>query len=797
MLSTLKINFYRFLTLVISFGLLLLSPGAQQFVIAQTESSEYEQALERLDLFMEKLEELRSHIDRTQFDVEELSFELAFEDPETIVDWVRNNIYFEQYLGLLRGAQGTLMSRAGNALDQAVLLQKILSNAGYETQIARGSLSDEQAQLLIQQMTVPREPEPALGDIDAIKQIMFDISEVIGTPTEEVETLFEEFNNPVPIETTEIYKNAQEDADFIISMLEEAGVELGDPEAMDKLLEESKDYFWLEYRVNTGDNWQAAHPVFHDASMIPNELETSEVFTDTIPESLQHRFRFQVFIEQKINDEIEAKPLIAPWERSAAELTGKPIIYINYPDSLVDFESFQGLENSMENANFFAPILNGAVVEGGNFFDLEGNVIDPVTGSSELAGVHQETGSLAGDAAGFISVLGQDENTTERGEDFITFTGQWIEYILISPNGEETKHRRTVIDRIGIDNRVNNFLQIANPDDKFDVFKSLTQEHTFMLGTGKLSQGFILNQLLSNLISFKSVLAVLIAQKHGIDIDSEFDLSFFEEVNTSWQGHFSLYSTFDQNLFANKNILAYRSEPNLITYQRGLGIGGDVTIQEVVDIVGNTRRTFEIKGENLHFNTKNTIELGVWETHAEGQFFTPNAVEHLSTMIVFDKAKIDNVPIVVLQSKDGLEELELSKDTKHFIEQDIDNGYIVLAPEHSKLAGWWRINPRTGQALGMAGAGRGSAYADYLLLFRLVTSASFTVLCAKGVQDSDSLSDSAKGAGILACAISGGIGLSGIVGSGTGNTVSLIKGIISDVLKIFLTNLDTIDSVLE
>ena len=711
MLHTLRVNVQRFLALVISFGLLLMSPGAQQFVIAQVESSEYEQALANLDIFMDKLEELRSHIDRTQFDVEELSFELAPEGPEAIIDWVRNNIYFEQYPGLLRGAQGTLMSRAGNALDQAILLQKLLSDAGYETQIARGLLSDKQAQLLVQQMTVPREPEPDFGDLDAMKQVMINIGEIVGTPSEEIETLFEELDNTISIETTEIYQNVQEDTDFILSMLEEAGIELGDPEAMSKLLEESKDYFWLEYRLSSKNDWQAVHPVFHDANMVPNELETSEVFTGTIPESFQHRFRLQVFIEQKIDNELKINSIIDAWEKPAFELVGKPMTYTNFPDSLVDSTS-QDLEDSIEKTAFFAPILNRALAEGGDFFDLDGNIIDPVSGSSPFAGVHQGVGSLVGDAAGLFSELGED--SVESAGDFITLTGQWIEYTIITPNGEESKHRRTVVDRIGINNRIDDSLQIESSSDKPSVFKALTQEHTFMLGTGELSQGFILNQLLSDLISLESAFAGLIAQNY--DIDVKLDLSLFEGIDTAWRGHFLLYPTFDQDLFASKNTLTYRSEPNLILHQRGLGANEtNETTQEIVDIADNTRRTFEIEGVNLFFNTKQAVGLGIWETHVE-QLFIPNiaVAKRLNTMIVFDTAKADKVPTAILQSGDSLRRIELSEDIKYFIKQDLDNGYIVLAPESSELAGWWRVNPQTGETLGMAGTGRGIAMEEYI-----------------------------------------------------------------------------------
>src|SRR5215217_1454331 len=92
----------------------------------------YEEARSRLDQLMVAVDELRPQIDRAQFDVEALSLQLGFE-ADDIVAFVRGEIAFEQYPGLLRGAHGTLIGRAGNALDQAVLLTTLLTYAGYET----------------------------------------------------------------------------------------------------------------------------------------------------------------------------------------------------------------------------------------------------------------------------------------------------------------------------------------------------------------------------------------------------------------------------------------------------------------------------------------------------------------------------------------------------------------------------------------------------------------------------------------------------------------------------------------
>jgi len=51
-------------------------------------------------------------------------------DPKALAAWVRDNVRWEPYDGVLRGAEGTAAARGGNAVDQALLLQALLERAG-------------------------------------------------------------------------------------------------------------------------------------------------------------------------------------------------------------------------------------------------------------------------------------------------------------------------------------------------------------------------------------------------------------------------------------------------------------------------------------------------------------------------------------------------------------------------------------------------------------------------------------------------------------------------------------------
>ena len=73
-------------------------------------------------------------------------------DPAQIFAFVRDQIAYESYKGSLRGARGTLWSKAGNALDKASLMIALLRASNIPAHYVHGTLADADAQTLIQSM---------------------------------------------------------------------------------------------------------------------------------------------------------------------------------------------------------------------------------------------------------------------------------------------------------------------------------------------------------------------------------------------------------------------------------------------------------------------------------------------------------------------------------------------------------------------------------------------------------------------------------------------------------------------
>ncbi|MCU1228786.1 MAG: hypothetical protein JWO97_1670, partial [Acidobacteria bacterium] len=60
--------------------------------------------------------------------------------PAKIFAWVHDNIDWESYSGVAKGARGTLAERKGNDWDQALLLRDLLSAQGYQSQLEWGTV---------------------------------------------------------------------------------------------------------------------------------------------------------------------------------------------------------------------------------------------------------------------------------------------------------------------------------------------------------------------------------------------------------------------------------------------------------------------------------------------------------------------------------------------------------------------------------------------------------------------------------------------------------------------------------
>ena len=153
-------------------------------------------------------------------------------DPDQIFAFVRDQIGYESYQGSLRGARGTLWSKAGNSLDKASLLVALLRASGIPARYATGHLGDDDAKKLILSMF------PAL-------------QRVVGCTDD--------------------------------------GANKADPANDAKLLAENRTHYWAEFAV--GGAFQTADPSFDSAQLGQTFAVPIAQFIE-VPVELRHQVRF-------------------------------------------------------------------------------------------------------------------------------------------------------------------------------------------------------------------------------------------------------------------------------------------------------------------------------------------------------------------------------------------------------------------------------------------------------------------------------------------------------------------------
>lgn len=92
-------------------------------------------------------------------------------DPLKAFEWVRTRVQYQPYAGVLRGPQRTLVARAGNAADRALLLAALLKELGVKARFATAKLDDAAADAVVETAFGPTSTSMAAPRGEAIEAV--------------------------------------------------------------------------------------------------------------------------------------------------------------------------------------------------------------------------------------------------------------------------------------------------------------------------------------------------------------------------------------------------------------------------------------------------------------------------------------------------------------------------------------------------------------------------------------------------------------------------------------------------
>ena len=729
----------------IALGMILLSPGAAGIGTVWAQGDPSAAGADRLDALFRAYASLLDAVDPLTVDVDELAFELAFESPESIAAWVRTNVAYQPYRGLLRGPQGTLLAQAGNSLDQAVLLARLLNDAGYVARVAVADLPEGRVAEVWDLATRPESRE----------DVVLPETSVVGDDALLTESQLSDAQDQLEEAVADLEATFIRERDSLTALLD------GDPNwsspnasIPDDLAEDS--YAWVETRMADGEPWARLHPIFATVPSWVDELEAAETFADAVPPELQHRLRFQVVIEQRLGGELEEKAITEAWERPVANLVGQSFTFASMPDTLSDpAQEALDVDAAFADATFIYPLFNDALAPGAQLFDLNGNTAPPEAASSPAAGIFQTVGNAFG---GAIGAIGGDEEP-------VALTAQWLEFTLIEPGGAETVHRRAIFDRIGAVHRAAGSTDLLETVTPADVVDALQASHSFMLDPGAYPVQYVQRSSAEAMLELEPYLRTLFAAGPGATVA---DLAPPPELMSTVRSfeHFRQFLTFDARIDPS-SVISYRNAPALSMISKSWDGSWEMS-----DVIQNARVSLERGADGvLRLAPQHAQAQGVWETVTEGVVLSRGG-ERFSVPEYMRTAREQGVPFVIIDSAspEQIDALNVPDDSRAAMRTDLERGYLVVSPRHvpdgMSSAAWWRVDPATGTTLGRGFDGRGVESLTYITVFGVAISVVFGIA---------GFASCVGGGGSGGCCLEEGIGWFA-VGFALGAAVGMIGG---------------------
>jgi len=653
-----------------------------------------EQIENALTQYLELAAELRRVIDRSQFDTEALLDALEL-DSDAIAEYVKNEIAYEPYPGLLRGPAGTLMSRAGNALDQSVLLAKLLNDAGFEARIVQGTLSGEEVKRLLSVARPGSRPATPFKDDAAADTIFRRMAKIADMPDSELERLLHQGSGEtdgrgVKSIKVRLQAAAQQESSSLIGFLRESGIELSGDDLPEQVSQEAREYFWVQYRQGASE-WLNLHPAFGSAE--GPAVEPVAFFKDEIPERLQHRVRFQSQLVSIQGAKSQTSPLMLPWERPAANLAQRSITYGHAPLTLPEEASAPW--QYLSSGEIFVPVLDGAIASD-NAFDLSGNIIPMMavqSAGADLVKTVSDKGRLAESA---LASLGASESAEKRR---FGVSPVQLEITLISPGGEEHSFTRVVY------NPCNKHRPIPANDTCFPEEPTvsdklaLTGTTTLAIAVGGFPESYALDRTLERIMESEQLLRLFIDPKKRGDLEQWAQL---DTSDMSWLGFLPLFHNFDSS--ANP-VHTFRPAPSAVLFQQRVRQDDEFSVS--LDVLANEKRGLVLENGVLRSSPEALIYEGVWETGAEYLFLVDD----------FDEAIRRAFP---LSRENGeFQRFNLLNDPvaapdwgKQVMKKPLNSDYLVIAlnrvdADDLGQVTWYRVDRSTGETLGMSTEGRG------------------------------------------------------------------------------------------
>lgn len=575
------------------------------------------------------------------------------DDPLRIFNYVRDEIAFESYVGCLRGPRGTLLALAGNSVDRASLLASMLQHAGQHVRFAHGTLPEPLARELVTSMWADRpQSQTDTNTSDAAKATL-----------------------------EKLVNSVQRDYKLIRDQLQKANVSFNanSSPSLDSLTKETEDHYWVQWSKN--GNWVDLDPSFADSTPGTKYAAVTETL-DSLPDGLYHQVEIRIRIEEYTGNQPSTR-LIFRQKSKAVDLSGIDVVLSHEP------ENWNGPAASPQAA------LASAIQETGR--------IKPVVlvgGKDWLAGevFYPKTPPTGGGMGGVFNALAGIGSIGTRHEVPIA-TAESLELEFADPNGHKSVVTREVFDLVGKARRgKGETLSMDEVSSKSSTEDITGNAYSLLFSTGRISARH-LSQLTDESTS---------DGEDASDIDDP-----LRRINITFSaasdGLISRLGRRERGF-----ILFYPDSPRVQISDLSLAPGEtrfslDLRRTDNRAVASGTHAQDIFSARLLRGVVEGTLERFLSQYIIAKSGSTSEVAN--STSLVFERAQVDGIPTVIVRSNVSSLPINVSADTEARIREDLNNGFLVVAPERQIMLaqvprfGWWRIDSRSGNTTAVTDEG--------------------------------------------------------------------------------------------
>ncbi len=688
-------------------------------------------------------------------------------DPEKLFGFVRDHSHFVPYRGVLRGGHGVLLDRLGNSLDRSLLLYTLLRAVGATTRLARGSLTESQAKQLLRVIRPFPDFETRTGPGTATDIVEAFLRESAmksgGNITASADTVGD-LRTRLRAATAKIRDRARRQGARIANAVERL-TDAGDGEA--EWIEAVRDHWWVQWQ--NGDRWLDLDPTTPDAR--PGVALAEPVTTATPADALDlggdlmHAVEVRVVLNVWKRGRIAEVPVLTHRLIPAA-LVGQTIVFEQVPRDwpqdldLRGPEGPQRFKDTLVAQTAWLPVLRvGSARIPGQAFDMSGEPSENAGASTPMQQGTGRLGSRIGDMLGGREPNDRTDGSRAPSRSSVV-VGERIDYVIETPGQSPRTVRRVLFNILPPGLRVSSEIPRPDVNPPLHLERALGLLHqTYILPLGwEPSRSFVRDVVVDGMLKTRPAALSLIRSPGRLPTPEEVDA--LSDLGPSLR----LYDlAIGRATARDEGIDAYVGRPNVFTFHRYFTTDEHRTVLagEAVDIVANyVAARPGVDG----FRTR--IEQGVIDSAVEGVVASqcaddrPCAGRHNAS----DATAASSDLIVVKDIGDPVwRGLQLDDRVRVQIEADVSSGFVALVPVDASSssiaadAGWWRVDPGTGETLGVGNRGWGQTDVESMLIFvgkaAVVSTLFATCLAVRASPTTNTSSGAFPGGNVYGCEV--------------------------------------------